>query len=300
MPPRFYWKTLSGGNAVPLIVLSVEGNANPFDLAQTVLPDASVKVEATMAIAGYGHTFTLFDRAALVAVLVPVGRLSGEASVFGQTFGIAASGFGDPLVEIDLNLIGPKPIRNLPDLMRYEPGFSLDVLADLAFPIGEYDSEEPLNLGQNRWYGRIGAPIVWQLGPWIPGRRTTLEFLPSVGLYGDNDDFLGQRLSTDPMFQLESHFTRDLFEDMWASFDAVWMTGGQASLDGDEGEKLDNVGVGFTLGYQINDNLQLTAGYIATVNDSEPTDLRMDGFKFSLVFGWHPLVEGMKRLQGEP
>ena len=51
---------------------------------------------------------------------------------------------------------------------------------------------------------------------------------------------------------------------------------------------------------QINDNLQLTAGYMATVNDSEPTDLRIDGFKISLVFGWHPLVEGMKRLQGEP
>ncbi len=49
-----------------------------------------------------------------------------------------------------------------------------------------------------------------------------------------------------------------------------------------------------------NDNLQLTAGYIATVNDSAPTDLRMDGFKISLLFGWHPLVEGMKRLQGEP
>ena len=67
----------------------------------------------------------------------------------------------------------------------------------------------------------------------------------------------------------------------------------------EEGDPLNNVGLGFTLGYQINDNLQITGGYIATVNDSEPTDLRMDGFKISLVFGWHPLIEGMKRLQGE-
>jgi len=36
---------------------------------------------------------------------------------------------------------------------------------------------------------------------------------------------------------------------------------------------------------------------MATVNDSDPTDLRMDGFKLSLVFGWHPLVEGMNRLE---
>ena len=32
-----------------------------------------------------------------------------------------------------------------------------------------------LNLGQNRWYGRVGAPMVWQIGPWVPGRRTTFE-----------------------------------------------------------------------------------------------------------------------------
>ena len=214
VPPRFYWKSLIGGRAVPVIGMSLSGNANPIDPALTVSPEASF--EATVALVGYGHTFTLFDRAAMAAVLVPVGRISGGASISGLTLGEDASGFGDPLFEIDINLIGPKPIRNIPDLMRYEPGFSLDVLVDLTFPIGEYDSEEPLNLGQNRWYGRVGAPIVWQLGPWVPGRRTTLEFLPSLWLYGDNDDFVGRRLSTDPMFQLESHFTRDLAEHLWA------------------------------------------------------------------------------------
>ena len=168
------------------------------------------------------------------------------------------------------------------------------------FPIGEYDSEQSLNLGQNRWYGRIGAPIVWQLGPWVPGRRTTLEFLPSVWFYSDNDDVDGQTLSTDPMFQLESHVTRDFVEALWGSIDVTWITGGKASLDGIEGERLNNLGVGFTLGYHLNEHVQLTGGYLATVNDDEPTDLRMDGFKVSLLFGWHPLVEGMNRLGAEP
>ena len=141
---------------------------------------------------------------------------------------------------------------------------------------------------------------MWQLGPWVPGRRTTLEFVPSLWLYGDNDDFVGSKLSTDPMFQLESHFTRDLAKDLWASFDATWITGGRSTVGGDLGEKLNHGGVGLTLGYHINDNLQLTGGYMATVNDSAPTDLRIDGFKISLVYGWHPLIEGMKRTQGEP
>jgi hypothetical protein len=295
VPPRFYWKNLIGSRAVPVIGMSLSGNANPVDPAHTVIPNANF--DAEVAVAGYGQTFTLFGRAAMAAVLVPMGRLEGEASLFGQTFREDASGFGDPLFEINVNLIGPKPIRNIPDIVRYEPGFSLDVIVDLAVPIGEYDNDQLLNLGQNKWYGRIGFPIVWQLGPWVPGRRTTLEFLPSLWVFGDNDDFIGRTLSTDPMFQLEGHLTRDLAEDLWVSFDLAWLTGGKASVNGFEGEDLDNLGLGFTLGYHINDNLQFTAGYISTINDSDPTDLRMDEFRISLVFGWHPLIEGMNRLE---
>ena len=59
------------------------------------------------------------------------------------------------------------------------------------------------------------------------------------------------------------------------------------------------IGVGITLGYSINDNLNLTAGYKSTINDSGSDDLRMDCYMVSLVFGWHPLLEGSKRLKEE-
>ena len=296
VPPRFYWKTLSGANAVPLIYMPMNGNANPFDPAHTVAPGG--RVEATVAPVGYARVFVLFDRAAMAAVLVPMGRISGDVTFFGLTFSEQTSGFGDPLAEFDINVLGKKPIKNLPDLLRYEPGFSLDLLVDVAFPIGEYDNEQPLNLGQNRWYGRVAAPIVWQIGPWVPGKRTTLEFLPSLWLFGSNDDFVGHSLKTDPMFQLEGHLTRDLAKDLWASLDATWVEGGQASIDDVDGEKLNNVGLGYTLGYHVNDNIQTTFGYMSTVNDNDPEDLRLDGFRVSVVFGWHPLVEGIKRLEG--
>jgi hypothetical protein len=77
------------------------------------------------------------------------------------------------------------------------------------------------------------------------------------------------------------------------------MAGGESSVDGVGGDSLNNVGVGFTLGYQINDNISLTAGYMATVNDSDSTDLRMDGFRLSFTYGWHKIVEGQKRLNSE-
>jgi hypothetical protein len=297
VPAHFYWKSLSDANAVPIIVNSLSGNSNPFDPSHTVMPGG--KVDATMAIAGYAHTFTLADRSAMLAVLQPMGRISGEVTAAGRSFNQTASGFGDPMLEFNMNLIGPKAQKNIPDLMRYEPGFSVDLLADLAFPIGEYNSSQPLNIGQNRWYGRLGAPIIAQLGSWVPGRRTTLEFLPAVWMFGTNDNFVGQTMKTDPLFQLDAHLTRDFTDRFWGALDASWYSGGKATINGIEGKKLNTVGVGLTAGYQINENLALTVGYKSTINDSSPTALRMDSFMVTLVFGWHPLIEGMRRLKSE-
>jgi len=297
VPARFYWKTLSDSNAVPVIFQSLSGNTNPFDPAHTITPGASL--DATLGIVGYARTFSLFDRAAMAALLFPMGHISGEVTVAGRTFNQSASGFGDPMVEFNINVIGPPAQKDIPAVMRYEPGFSIDLLADLAVPIGEYDSSQPLNIGQNRWYGRFGVPTILQIGPWVPGQRTTLEFLPAVWFFGNNDDYVGQTIETDPLFQLDAHLTRDITEKLWASLDAAWYYGGAATVNGVEGDKLNNIGVGITLGYQVNDNLNLTVGYKSTINDSSSDDLRMDSFMVSLVYGWHPLLEGSRRLKDE-
>ena len=297
MPARFYWKTLAGAEAVPLIVESISGNTNPFDPAHTVT--AGANFDATLAMAGYARTFAFLDRSATAAIILPMGRIEGDVTLGGITVNESTSGFGDPMIELDLNLIGPPAQKNIPDTVRYEPGFSVDVLVDLALPVGEYDNSTPLNVGQNRWYGRVGFPVVWQLGPWVPGRRTTLELLPAVWVFGENDDYVGRELETDPMAQLDMHLTRDFTENLWGSLDAAWYTGGEASIDGVDGEELDNFGIGLTLGYQINNNLNFTFGYKSTLNDQAPDDLQMDVFMLSFVAGWHPLIEGARRLQSE-
>jgi hypothetical protein len=294
---RFYWKNLAGAHAVPLIVNTQSGNANPLDPGMVVTPGA--KIEATLATAGYARTFSLLDRGGMVAVLAPMGRISGEVTAAGTSFNESARGFGDPMLEFDLNVIGPRAQKNLVDALRYTPGFSLDLLADLAFPIGEYDSSQPLNLGQNRWYGRVGLPVVWQLGSWVPGRRTTLEAIPAVWFFGANDDYVGQRLTTDPLFKLEAHATRDFTSSLWVSLDGLWAKGGQASVDGVEGEALDNLAVGLTLGYQVNKNLSFMFSYKSTIDDGAPGDLQMDGLTATFLYGWHALIEGAGRLGGE-
>ncbi len=296
VPARFYWKSLSGGNGVLTIFESISGNTNAFDPSHMVT--AGAEFDATLALLGFAHNFSLFDRSATAAVIMPMGRASGEVTVAGSSANQSASGFGDPMLEFVVNLLGPPAQKNIPDAVRYEPGFSVDFLADLYLPIGEYNNDQPLNISQNRWYGRIGTPIVWQLGPWVPGRRTTLEFLPVMWVFGDNDDYVGQTLESDLLFQLDAHLTRDLTEKLWGSLDAAFYNGGAATInDGVPGEELSNFIMGVTLGYGINENLNLTFSYKSTLNDDAPDDMKMDVFMATLVFGWHPLMEGFRKLE---
>ncbi len=298
VPPRFYWKTLMGMNAVPVIAMSTSGNFNPLDKSNKFDPSASVS--ADIAVVGYAKIMPFWNRAGALAVLMPMGRIEADSVVGGSLSRESSSGFGDPMIEFNINLIGPPPIMNLPDLMRYEPGFSLDLVVDVAFPLGQYDNTQSLNLGQNRWYGRIGTPIIWQLGPWIPARRTTLEIFPSVWLFGDNDDFVGQNLESDPTFELETHLTRNFTSKFWGSLDATYSSSGDATIAGGMPTSgSDMTLVGFTLGYQLNDSMQLTIGYKSTLNnDTGSNDLQMSTFMISFTTGWHRLIEGVNRLNG--
>jgi hypothetical protein len=284
-----------GTNAVPVIGSSMGGNANPFDPSYKVVPGANF--EATMTMAGYAKMLPLFKRSAIVSVIMPMGRISSTTSINLLSTNTTARGYGDPMLQLGVNIIGPKAITNFPEVIRYQPGFSVDLIGSLAVPMGEYDSSSPVNIGQNRWYGRVGAPVVWQIGAWVPGKRTTFEFVPAIWFFSPNNNFMGQKMETKPMFQLEAHLTHDFMEKFWGSLDAISYSGGQATIDGVAGNQLNNVGLGGTLGYQINDNIQMNISYSSSVNDSQATDLKMDGFRVTLICGWHPLVEGINRLK---
>ena len=296
--PRVHWKEmLTNTNVFSLTYLHASGNSNALDPTHTTFPDGDFSADLTLV--GYSRSFSLFDRTAVGSILLPVGGLDGEVSgsLFSQRD--SARGFGDPVLQLDVNLFGAPAMRRMPELLRYEPDYTVDLVLDLGIPIGEYDDDSPANLGQNRWYGRVGAPMMVSLRDWVPGKRTTLEVLPAVWLFGDNDDFLGQKVETDPMFQLEGHVTHDFTESFWASLDAVWYYGAESEFDGMSGDQLNEVGLGFTFGYSINQNLMLTAGYTATVEDGRD-DLDLGVFRVNLIYGWHRLLEGIKRLGGGP
>jgi len=306
---RAYWKGWDGAQGVSFQYLSLDLQASDslqFAPGQYIYPGADT--EASLVIANYLRHTTLFNRPSAFSFSLVGGSvdLDVKASVAsellppnvtpGTSFSESASGYADPSMQLVVNLFGAPPLKANFDVIDYEPTWTLDVATMLALPVGEYDEDRLVNLGQNRWFGRVALPFKYHFGAFSPGYRSSLELTPSVWLFDDNDDFLGQTLENDPLWQFEAHLTNDFTPNFFGSLDLLYRGGFQSEIDGVEvGEELDIGNLGFTLSYQATDNLSIRTGFSSNVFGDEDLDSSMARIQF--VFGWHPDFENIKKLQ---
>ena len=214
----------------------------------------------------------------------------------GAAFSQSSSGFADPAVQWVVNLFGTPPLKSNVDLLNYEPTWSLDVATMLAFPVGEYDEDKLVNMGLNRWYGRVALPFKYHFGVFSPGYMSSLEIIPSVWLFAENDDFVGRRLENDPLWQLEAHLTHDFTPTLYGSLDLLYRGGFQSEIDGvDAGSDLDIGNLGFTVNYQVTDNGALRAGFSSNMFGDNDVDNSM--IRIGFVYGWHTATENAKKLR---
>jgi len=96
--------------------------------------------DATLAMTG-SHTPHSVDRSAMAAVIVPWAT-SRRRHVAGKTTSQSASGFGDSGCSSSYyTLHRPEGAERTPDVVRYEPGFSV-TCSPTRLPIGEYNSNQ--------------------------------------------------------------------------------------------------------------------------------------------------------------
>jgi hypothetical protein len=135
-------------------------------------------------------------------------------------------------------------------------------------PLGQYDSSRLVNIGTNRWAikSELGISKAWDA--W------TLEIIPGVTVYTDNTDFLnGGTLEQAPMYALQGHLIRSFRSGIWGALDALYYTGGRSTVNGVEGDTLqENTRFGLTVAVPIdrNNSIKLYAssgGYSRTDND---------------------------------
>lgn len=301
---RAYWKGREGTQGFSIQYLNLDLQASgsqQFAPGEYIYPDADI--DATLIMANYARHLVLFDHLSVLSF----GLASGSVDVAGKvtssispTPGIAfnesASGYADPFVQLDVNLYGTPPMKRNFELYDYEPTWTIDVATMLGVPIGAYDSDKMVNLGQNRWFGRIALPVKYHFGVFAPGYMKSLEVTPSVWLFAENDDFMGQKLENDPMLQVEAHLTSDFTRSLWGSLDLLYRSGFQSEIDGVEtGDELDIGDLGYTLNFQVNDNLGIRASFSSNVFGDSDLDNSMTRLQF--VYGWHNQMENIKKLQ---
>jgi len=295
---RAYWKTMKDTNFLSFQYLQLNADAKEqiFDPGMGIFPNAETDMD--LYILGYGRQIALFGRSAVVMGSIFGGDINSEFRdpVSSTTSRSTANGFGDPSVGLTVNLYGAPEIANFYDLANYEPKFTLDVSTLLAIPIGEYEKNNVVNLGQNRWMGRIGFPVVAYFGSYAPLYRTSLEITPSVMIFSKNDDYLGQELENDPLFQLEAHLTRDITRTLFGSIDFMWREGFDTELDGNAvGDAVDLKTIGFTFDYTLTDNVSIRFSYHSNFIDDD--DLDADMLRIQFNYGWNELVENTKQLE---
>ncbi|MCK5487606.1 MAG: transporter [Desulfobacterales bacterium] len=307
---RAYWKGRDGTNVVSFQYLNLNMQASgtqQFDPAHFIYPNADT--EANVMIANYARHLTLFNRASSLAVNLVGGSVDLDVNTNfvppsflppgvspGDSLHQSASGFADPSVQLDVNLFGTSPLKSTVDLVNYEPTWTIDAAVLLAFPIGQYDKDKLVNMGLNRWYGRFALPIKYHFGAFTPGYRWSFELTPSVWLFAENDDFVGQKLENDPLWQIEAHLTHDFTEGFFGSLDLLYRGGFQSEINGvDVGDKLDVGDLGFTLNYQVTDNITIRTSYSSNVFGDSNLDSSIIRIQF--VYGWHRLMENMKKLK---
>jgi hypothetical protein len=214
----------------------------------------------------------------------------------GTAFSQSSSGYADPSMQMVVNLFGTPPFKANFDLLNYEPTWTLDAAVMLGVPIGEYDDDKLVNLGLNRWFGRIAFPLKYHFGVFTRGYMKSFELTPSVWLFNENDDFMGQKLKNDPMWQLEAHLTHDFTPSFFGSLDLLYRSGFQSEVNGVEvGDELDIGNLGLTLSYQVTDNLSIRTGFSSNVFGDN--DLDNSVVRLQFIYGWHRDFENIKKLQ---
>lgn len=307
---RAYWKARDGTNVVSFQYLNLNMNASgaqQFDPGHYIYPNADT--EANVMIANFARHLTLFNRASSLAFnvaggsvdlnvntnRVPSGFLPPQVTP-GTSLKQSASGFADPSVQLNVNLFGTSQLKSTVDLVNYEPTLTLDAAVLLAVPIGQYNKNNLVNMGLNRWYGRFALPIKYHFGAFAPGYRSSFELTPSVWIFAENDNFMGQKLKNDPLLQVEAHLTHDFTRRFFGSLDMLYRSGFQSEIDGlNVGDKLDIGSLGFTLNYQVTDSFTMRTSYSSNVfGDS---DLNSSLIRVQVVYGWHRLMENLNKLK---
>jgi hypothetical protein len=172
-------------------------------------------------------------------LILPVGELSLPDN--------QSSGIGDLTLAATIWFINNKESKFI---LAYTPYFTL--------PTGQYDRDNGINLGANRWSTKQEITIAKGFGD-----KTWLEVTFNGQFYTDNNNAPGAdnrkvTSSKDPNFGGEAHLSYNFTPAFFGSMDYYCLFGGRTKLDGErQDDEASTHTVGATFAYMLTPSTQL-------------------------------------------
>ena len=222
LTPRAYWPAPVGTD---VLILAWQRNTGDI-VVDPSLPVSGVDSDIKYFQVAYQRAFNLFGRSASVQLSQPYADGLTRGTVGGEYLQRSTTGLGDARFRLAVNLKGAPAMdaKQFGELRR-NPRMIIGTSLVVQAPTGAYDSDRVINLGSNRWSIK---PAVGMLAPITPTWVIEVEF--GVWLFGDNDDFLGEKRKQDKIISAEIHLVKRIRPGFWASLDANFYTGGETRV----------------------------------------------------------------------
>ncbi|WPP45520.1 transporter [Pseudomonas sp. AN-1] len=195
-------------------------------------------------------------------ILLPFGRLDGRHD--GNALG-DSSGLADPILAMPVWLLEQPQRRRFFAITPY-----------LFVPVGRYDHDQPLNLGENRWKLTLQAGYVTGLGD-----RLALDLAADVTFYGDNDSYGPLRLNHEqkPSYQYQGFLRYPLGDTLDLRAGLSWQHGGENCLDSswlNDSQRTGKWSAGFAWFFRPDAQLAATFGRDLAVDNGFREDSRVN------------------------
>ena len=242
------------------------------------IKDAQLKMNT--GVLAYARTLDVWGKSGKFDVILPYSELSGNAMVEGQPRERNVSGFHDPLFRFSVNFYGA-PALSLKEFANYKQDVIIGASVQVSAPLGQYDKDKLVNLGNNRWFVKpdIGISKAWG--------ALALELSTGVIFFSNNDDYFGgNTLEQDPVYSTQVHATYNVGGGVWAAVSGTYDYGGRTTMDGVRSDDLmNNSRVGATLALPVNRNNSIKLFASSSVHTRSGSDYNLGGIVWQYRWG---------------
>jgi len=243
--PRAYVNTPVGINFLLAGYAYTDGGLS----TQASSPIKDAQLTMNTGVLAYARTLDVWGKSGKFDAILPYSGLSGSALFMGQPKERNVSGFHDPLFRFSVNFYGA-PALSLEEFADYQQDVIIGASVQVSAPLGQYDKEKLVNLGNNRWFVKPDMGISKAWGAFV------LELSAGAYFFTNNNDYLdGKTLKQDPLFTTQVHASYNLGRGVWAALSWTYDYGGRTTVDGvTSDDSHSNSRIGATLALPVNRN----------------------------------------------